>query len=167
MWLRRRRPPLQGLAEETRSEKIGASVRTHGQCEGTCRKRAVNNQYRPNKTCRVGAYSTQYNRDGHNKKARCLCAGHVIYRALSFRITSCQIKSDQVVLSPCERHVGDALCMPYLNAEFSDGSHAEGRSCKNSSLTVPVPKLPVTRREQTRRLHSTSVKRRRRSAPGT
>jgi len=46
----------------------------------------------------------------------------------------CQNKSDQIVLSPCERHVRGIFRTPYLNAHFSDASHPEGGSCKNDSL---------------------------------
>ena len=53
-----------------------------------------------------------------NKKARCHCAGPVKYRALSCRMTSSQINSDQDVLSPCGRQSARQLPFTTLNSRF-------------------------------------------------
>src|SRR5208283_685167 len=94
-----------GTRDGSAAITTGASVRTYRHCERTrrCGKRGVRintgRQSVPH-TC------LPYNPDGHNKKARCHCAGPVTNRALSCRMTSYQINSDQDVLSPC----GETIC---------------------------------------------------------
>ena len=56
--------------------------------------------------------------DGHNKKARCHCAGPVRGRALSCRMTSCQSNSDQDMLSPCGRQSARQVLFTTPNTRF-------------------------------------------------